>query len=317
VPPSKTATRLRRLLVVVPYVVRHPGSPLEELSRLFDVDPRQLATDLSMLLYTGLPPYTPGDLIEVDLEGEQVSIRMADYFSRPVRLTRAEALALYLRGTALLGTPGLAEADHLRSALEKLKERLGDTLGQLQVEPGGNGKPSGPLDAVRAAAERLERVEIDYFSQSRDELTTRRVDPEHVFSALGNWYLVAWCHLAGGERMFRVDRIRAVRPTGETFEPRGLAGQGRALYTVGGEDLRVRLRLLAGARWVAEYLQVEERREEPHAVEVVIPTKDLAWMAKLLLRVGPSAQILEPPELIELTHRAADETLARYRESST
>lgn len=312
-PPSRTAERLRRLLVVVPYVVQHPGITLEELGRLFDVDPDQLATDLDLLLYTGLPPYTPGDLIEVELHGSEVYIRMADYFSRPVRLSPTEALALYLRGTAFLGSPGLAEAEHLRSALEKLKERLADTLGALQIEARAEGKPSGPLDAVRGAAERLERIEIDYYSASRDEVTTRRIDPEHVFSALGNWYAVAWCTTAGGERMFRVDRIRAVRPTEETFEPRGLAGQGRALYTASREDVRVRLRLRSGAHWVAEYLQVEERRDRGDALEVVVPTKDLAWMAKLLLRLEGRVEVIEPPELVELTRRVADDTLARYR----
>jgi proteasome accessory factor C len=313
VPPSRTVERLRRLLVVVPYVVQHPGITLEELGRLFDVDQDQLATDLNLLLFTGLPPYTPGDLIEVDFEGSRVYIRMADYFSRPVRLSPTEALALYLRGTAFLGSPGLAEAKHLRSALEKLKERLGDTLGALQIEAGDEGRPSGPLDAVRGAAERLERIEIDYYSASRDEVTTRRIDPEHVFSALGNWYAVAWCHTARDERMFRVDRVRAVRSTGETFEPRGLAGQGRALYTASRDDLRVRLRLLPGAHWVAEYLQVEERREHDGVLGVVVPTKDLAWLSKLLLRLGGRAEVLEPEDLVDLTRQVAAETLARYR----
>ena len=35
---SRASTRLQRLLVVVPYVVRHPGTTLEELSRLFGAD---------------------------------------------------------------------------------------------------------------------------------------------------------------------------------------------------------------------------------------------------------------------------------------
>ena len=51
-------------------------------------------------------------------------------------------------------------------------------------------------------------------------MTTRVVDPWRVFHAFGAWYLAAWCHRADGERLFRVDRVRAVRPTGEHFEPR-------------------------------------------------------------------------------------------------
>lgn len=314
-PPSRTAERLRRLLAVVPYVVRHPGARVDELSGLFDVDERELLADLNLLFLTGLPPYGPGDLVEVDVDDEgRVWIRMADQFSRPVRLTRPEAMALYLRGTELLGAPGLSEADALRSALAKLADSLGrEALEGLRVEVEEGGGPAGPLAAVRRAMASREGLEIDHYSAARDAVTTRRIDPEHVFSALGNWYVVAWDHLADAERMFRLDRIRETRPTGETFEPRGLLGQGRDLYTPTPQDIRVRLRLGAGARWVAEYYQVDGAVERDGAVEVTLPTKDLAWIAKLLLRLRGEAEVIEPRELAETARGLAEETLALYR----
>lgn len=310
-PPSKVARRIERMLAIVPYVIRHPGTTLEELGRLFDVDPRSLTRDLNLLFMTGLPPYDPGNLIEVDIEDGRVWIGMADYFERPVRLTRAEALALYLKGTVFLGAQGLTEAEALRSALDKLKEHFGETLGDLPIEA-GEGKPSGPLDAVRGAVDRAETLEVDYYSASRDEVTTRRIDPEHVFSALGNWYAVAWDHLRDGERLFRIDRIREARRTGEGFEQRGLAGPGRPLYTPTDRDVAVRLRLGPGARWVAEYYEVVEGEERDGRLEVTLPTPDLTWVAKLILRVGKEIEVLDPPELRDLSRRMAEETLARY-----
>jgi proteasome accessory factor C len=310
---SRTAQRLQRLLALVPYVVRHPGTKVEELSRLFDVSESELTTDLNLLFVTGLPPYGPGDLIDVLIEDGRVWIGMANYFSRPVRLTRAEALALYLKGTELLGAPGLSEAEALRTALAKLEERLGpETLGELRAEVEQGGRRVGPLDAIRAAVDARERIEIDYYSATRDEMTTRRIDPEHLFGAIGNWYVVAWCHLVEDERLFRVDRIRDVRLTGETFEPRGLLGQGRPLYTPRDEDIRVRLRLGPRARWVAEYYEVERERSEGEILEVILPTKDLAWTAKLILRLGGEAEVLEPEELKALAERVAAETIALY-----
>ena len=302
---------MERLLAIVPYVIRHPGSTLEDLGRLFDVDHRSLIRDLNLLFMTGLPPYDPGNLIEVDIEDGRVWIGMADYFGRPVRLTQAEALALYLKGTVFLGAQGLAEAEALRSALDKLKEHLGGTLGELQIEA-GEGKPSGPLDAVRGAVERREALEVDYYSASRDEVATRRIDPEHVFSALGNWYAVAWDHLRDEERLFRIDRIREARRTGEGFEPRGLPGPGRPLYTPTDRDVAVRLRLGPRARWVAEYYEVEDERERDGDLEVTLPTPDLAWVAKLVLRVGSEVEVLDPPELRDMAAGMAEETLALY-----
>lgn len=312
-PPSKTGQRLQRLLAVVPYVVRHPGTPVRDLSKLFDVSEPEILADLNLLFLTGLPPYGPGDLIEVDIDDEsRVWIRMADYFSRPVRLTRAEALALYLRGTELLGSGGVGEAGALRAALEKIEAALGgEALGELQVELGEEAAV-GPLETVRTGVADRRTLEIDYYSANRDELSTRRIDPEHVFSALGNWYVVAWDRTAEDERLFRLDRIREVRPTQEGFEPRGLLGQGRDLYTRSAEDVEVRLRLGPRARWVAEYYVVAEATERDGALEVTLPTKDLAWAAKLVLRLGGEASILGPPELRRLTKELASSTLQHY-----
>lgn len=311
-PPAKTAERLRRLLALVPYVVRHPGTSLQELAGVFGVNQGDLTGDLNLLFVTGLPPYGPGDLVDVEIEGGRVWISMAEHFSRPVRLTRGEAMALYLGAAALLGTEG-PEAKALEGALGKLRDALGGAgLDELHVEVEHPAGRRGPLEIVLDATETRGRIEIDYYSASRDEVTTRQIDPEQVFSAIGNWYVVAWDLKSDAERMFRVDRIRDVRPTGEVFEPRGLLGQGRPLYDRTPEDVEVRLLLRPGARWVAEYYEVERTSERGEDLEVVLPAKDLAWVAKLILRLGGEAEVLDPPELRQLAREAAEAALARY-----
>jgi proteasome accessory factor C len=307
--------------VVVPYVVRHPGTSVEEISRLFGVAEGELVQDLNTLFVSGLPPYGPGDLIDVQVEEGRVWIGMADYFSRPVRLTRSEALALYLKGKALLGAPGLEEAPALASALGKIENGLGrETLASLSGRVavgdvrGAAAAGARALAGLRHAVEQHERVEIEYYGASRDEVTVRRVDPEHVFSALGNWYVVAWDHLADAERLFRLDRVHSVTPTGERFEPRGLLGAGRPLYTRSEQDRSVRLLLGSTARWVADYYETERVVDRGDGqLEVTLPAKDLPGVAKLVLRLGGEARVLDPPELIELVRDTASNTLALYR----
>ena len=297
---------------MVPYVVRNPGTPVGDLSRLFGVPETALLDDLHLLFMTGLPPYGPGDLIEVDVDDEQrVWIRMADHFSKPVRMTREEGLAIHLRGSEALGVGGLDEAEALRSALRKISDALGAEALQEAVEA-AEGGTTGPLGAVRGAAAERRRIEIDYYSGTRDELTTRRIDPEQVFSALGNWYVAAWDHQADAERLFRIDRIRETRETEETFEPRGLAGAGRDLYSGGEGDIQVRLRLHPGARWVAEYYVVTDEVEREGDLEITLPTTSLAWLPKLVLRLGGHVEVLDPPELRAATRDLARTALARY-----
>ncbi len=317
---ARASERLRRLLVIVPYLVQHPGTEVAELGRLFGVDEAELLEDLGRLFLSGLPPYGPGDLIGVDIEDGRVWVEMADYFSRPLRLTRPEALALYLRGTALAATPGVAESSALASAVRKLGNALGPgTLGELagHVEAAAGARPADALDAIRAAAERHETLRIEYYAQSSAETTEREIDPEAVFLAIGHWYVAAWDHRSNEERLFRADRIRSAEPTGRRFEPRGLEGAGRPLYTPSDRDVDVRLRLGPEARWVAEYYEVADVRDlDGGRLEVTLPAARMEWIARVLLRVGDDVEILEPQGLKDRVRELAERTRKRYLESS-
>ncbi len=230
------------MLVIVPYLVQHAGSHLGEVADLFDVPLEQLRRDLDLLFMSGLPPYGPGDLIEVDVdEDDRIWISMAAHFARPLRLSRSEALALYLRGTELLGTAGLPEAPALESALEKLRTSLGpETLGDAErIEMADPGAPIESLEPIRSASRDRHRVRVDYFAHSSGEWSSRVIDPEEVFVALGHWYVAAWDVSADGERLFRADRIRSVEPTGERFDAARSGGGGPiALHADRGRRLR-------------------------------------------------------------------------------
>src|SRR5206468_2376114 len=118
----------------------------------------------------------------------------------------------------LLAVPGAPSADDgaLARALDKLAAVVGvDGDDSMAVELG----PAAPevLDLVRQATSEHRQVEIDYYSFGRDSSGTRPVEPWQVFNARGQWYLSGFCRDAGGERLFRVDRISAARILAATF----------------------------------------------------------------------------------------------------
>ena len=309
--------RLARMLVVVPYLIQHPGTTLDEASTLFEIPMPQLRRDLEMLFLAGLPPYGLGDLIDVDIDEEGgVWISMADHFARPLRLTRQEALAVYVRATELAATPGMPGAPALTSALAKLRAALGsETLGDaagIAAADAGSAPPF--LDAVRTAAQERQRLLIAYAAASTGERTERRIDPEAVFASSGQWYVAAWDVDLDDERLLRVDRIDEVRASGERFEPRGLQGAGRPLYTPGAQDVGIRVRLRPEARWVAEYYVATDPVEEDEGnLVVTLPTGQVTWAARLLLRLGGDAEVLEPDTVRDEVRAQAQATLARYQ----
>jgi proteasome accessory factor C len=307
-PRPLAGPRLRRVLALVPWIADRPGVALADAAARFGVSERELQQDLELLPLCGLPPYTPDRMIEVELVDGHVWIRFAEYFGRPLRLTAEEGLALLAGGRALLAVPGSDADGTLAAALEKLAGALGTGDG-LAVEVG---EPPH-LDVLRRAAEAGERVEIDYYSFGRDALTTRAVDPFAVFHAYGHWYADAWCHLVDADRLFRIDRIQAVRSTGERFEPRDGDGVAESVFHPSPDDPRVTLELSPEAGWVVESYPCEDVEERPDGGwRAVLAISERAWLERLLLRLGPDARVVDPPELRPVAADAAARLLGRY-----
>jgi proteasome accessory factor C len=308
------AFRLRRLLTVIPWIVDHQGSSLDELAARFGIKVADLERDLELIPFCGLPPYTPDRLIDCEVVDGRVFLRFAEYFARPLSLTPGEGFSLLAAGQALLAVPGADPKGSLAAALGKLAGVLGAGDG-MAVELG----PARYLEPLRAAAAASERVEIDYYTFGRDELTTRRIDPLAVFAAAGQWYVDAYCHRAGDDRLFRVDRVRGVRPTGEHFDTAaggsapGGSGASPGMFHPRPSDRRVTLLLNASAAWVPESYPVESVEEMADGrLKVVLVASERAWLERLLLRLGPAAGVLDPAEVRAEAAQAARRLLARY-----
>ena len=260
----------------------------------------------------GVPPYSPGDYLDVEEDDDgHVTIRLADYFQRPLRLTPAEGLALLAAGRALLAVPG---SDPERTARDRAR-RSSRTRSSF---PASSSTSASPASSRRSAtpSPAHDRVEIEYWSAGRDELTTRRIDPEVVFFATGEWYVGAYCHRAHDERMFRVDRIRSVEPDRRDVRARrDRVRDRRRVHARAADDPRVTLELAPAAAWVAEAYPTEAVTERADgSLEIVLAVSEQAWLERLLLRLGPDARVVAPAELAPLAADAAQRILRRYRD---
>ncbi len=300
---------VQRILALVPWLAAHPGAPKSDVAARFGVTAEQLESDLLMVLMIGVPPYSPDEYIDVVDDDETVTIRLADYFRRPLRLTPAEGLALLAAGRALLAVPGSDPAGPLATALDKLATALG--LPDLAVDIP---RPK-VLQEARTATAAHECIEIEYWSAGRDDTTTRRVDPWAVFFAGGEWYLTGWCHTADSDRLFRVDRIRSLRATGEHFEPPDTEPATEGVYNPAPDDPLVELDLPASARSMIERFPAESLSESDGRLHVTLRVSERAWLERLLLRAGPGARVVAPDDLSGVAAGAAARVLRRYRGS--
>jgi proteasome accessory factor C len=300
---AKTAKRLTRILSMLPYVIANPGVGVKELSDRFGYRRKELIDDLNLVFLTGLPGYGPGDLIDATVEDDEVYVDMADYFARPLRLTPPEALALLASGMALTSAGQGPPA--LESAIRKLSRVVApEAEGGLVVDL----KEPEFVGVLREAVNGARVVSLTYTALGSGQTTERLVEPWSVFSANGNWYLSAFCRSADAERVFRVDRIRRAAATDEAFTPPESPPPPEVRYTPGEEDVRTTIRLGPNARWVAEYYPVEDLGDG----QIRFSSGDPAMAARLLLRLGDDAELVEGLEVAELLAEYRRRLRARY-----
>ena len=159
----------------------------------------------------GLPGYGPGDLIDFEFSGDTIEVTFSAGIDQPLRLTSPEATGLLVALRALVDMPGVVDPEAARSAIAKIESAAG-TIGHDRRAPwppstSPRRSRAQAAAAVRAAVRDGRALTIEYYSASRDTLSSRVVDPIRVVLVGDHSYLEAWCREAEGVRLFRFDRI--------------------------------------------------------------------------------------------------------------
>jgi proteasome accessory factor C len=306
-PRALATDRLRRLLAMIPWILERGEVTIEEIAERFAISTAQVIADVDLASMIGIPPYTADCQIDMYVDENRVHAFAGYLFTRPPRLSVAEGFAVLAAGRALLAVPGATgDGSALEGAMAKLEAVLGRSGGlavDVHVPP--------DLVAVRRAVEEGQRLDVDYWSAWRDELTTRTLDPRVVFERGGRWYVGASSPQSGELRHYRIDRIRKLRDTGERFTPRPTAAPDQ-VFDPGADAVEVIVDAPAPqARWVAESYPCHVV-EAAGRLRITLRVVGTAWLERLLLRLGPDAHVMSPANMADVGRLAAARVLAAY-----
>ena len=320
---SGTLEQLPRLLALVPYLLQRPGVSFATAAADFGVTEDRLRKDLNLLWLCGLPGHYPGDLIEIEFEGDTITLSDAQGVDRPLRLTVDEALALVVALRTLAETPGLVEPEPVLRALAKVEAAAGSAAApaeRVEVELVGDTVSGAEvLPLVREALEGKRALFLRYWTAGRDETTERTVDPLRLVTMDGQAYLEAWCRRAEGVRMFHLGRVQEARVLDEPAAPPADAESrdlSQGLFQPGDGDTTVTLALEPGAAWVADFYPCDSVEDLGDGRQVVtLRTQGTAWVRRLALSLGSRGRVLAPAELAEQVRADAQRALEAYERS--
>lgn len=308
-----------RLLTVLELLQAHGRLGRADLAARLEVSERSVRRYVAMLQEMGIPV--------VGERGRHGGYRLRPGFKLPpLMFTEDEALALTL-GLEAARRLGLAvAAPAVEGALAKVdsvlpaavRERVGAVHAALVLDLPEPAPPpsSATVLLLTTAARQGRRVRLRYRSRGREQ-TERAVDPYGVVYHAGAWYATGHCHLRGGPRTFRLDRVLgiALGDEAERFDrPAGFDGLAAVL--------RSRAQAPREVPFVATLATTleEARHRLPPSLATLAETgagvtlrgstDSPDWLAGVLAGLGCDLVVHEPPELRAALRRLATRLLA-------
>lgn len=194
-------TRIDRLYGIVAELRAGPRGP-RGLAERFQADEREIERDIAALRQAGFPIESADDGAYA-LDGARML--------PPMNLSPAEVVALTLGRSARSGLLKIAAA--VSAADEDQTRGLADQLRVLVDEE------ATILDVVEEAVAARQVLRLTYADRAGTE-TTRDVEPVAFVAGTADDYLIGWCRLRDGPRLFRLDRVRGASLLDETPQPR-------------------------------------------------------------------------------------------------
>ncbi len=235
-----------------------------------------------------------------------------------LQLTEGELISLFVAEQLLRQYQGTPYGADIARAFEKISSTLADHV-QVDLHKLGEAisfRTTAPAlfdvsvirTLVTAIIERR-RLIIDYYTASRNSHSRREIDPHHLMTKDGQYYLFAYCHTRHAIRQFVPGRISLITPTSTLFERdptfqvnNYLAG---ALGVIRGEDAEARHAVTLKFTGLS-IRYILERQWHPGQIVEMTPdgallmhfeVSHLLEAQRLVQTWAPECEALAPPEL--------------------
>jgi predicted DNA-binding transcriptional regulator YafY len=298
------------------------GIAVDDAARKLDCTVRTIWRDLRVLEQAGFPLYD-----DKSGDGRRSLWKLEEKFTLglPVKLTLAETAALLMSrdllrpaGAQALGTAVTSAFDKIGRVLSRdarqLLDQMRESIGVRAVGAKLQAAAAEHVALIQKALLERRRLDMRYYSMSRDEENQRQVDPYHLTVYDGGFYLVGYCHLRKTERIFAVERIRELKALTTHFAVRldfnAEEYLRRSWGIVQGELVPVRVIF---SRSVAPYIRdrlwhpSQKLRELPDGrLEMSLRVADTLELRRWILGYGSEAEVIEQAAIREtLANEAA------------
>ncbi|QQZ62894.1 YafY family transcriptional regulator [Paenibacillus sonchi] len=339
-------SKSKRLLDLMMTVNRKRKFTVKELAGEFGVSPRTILRDLQELGELGVPLYS-----EVGPHGGYQVLN--ERILPPIAFTEEEAVAIFFASHALRHYNYLPFKEESVAALQKfyhymsgdVRDRIDEMKHRIDFVTPARQAEFPYLAILLEAATGQKVLQIDY--ETKGKRMDRAIQPIGIYASNGLWYCPAYCFLRGGIRVFRCDRMHAVKVdtaglapldlrhvhlgNREAYdhvqqgaeqegqkEPGQVADERQGRVPTNDKELsRLYIELTKegvqaceAELWSASLLHIRE--DGTGWLEGDVPREDLPFFARFVIGLCNEAEVQEPQELAGRIRELLAEMLVKY-----
>lgn len=298
--------RGERLFQILYLLLGRGAQTAPELARALEVSVRTVYRDVEALAEAGVPIRAAAG------KGGGISLMEGYDFGRTL-LTDGEQKRLLFAMQSLRAADGADEA--LLAKMSALFRKRAEDWVEVDFSRWGFGRVDKPrFELLKAAVLEKRLLQIGYCNAA-GEVSTRCVRPYRLAFKGRNWYLRAYCMLAGGDRLFRLSRILSIRALEEHYtEEYGdmppLEEETEGSYP--GEETTLLLAPALAYRAYDEFDPATVRRLEDGSLMISTWLPSDEGTVAYLLTFGAGLTVLAPQALRERVCDCARKIIARY-----
>jgi predicted DNA-binding transcriptional regulator YafY len=305
--------RIERLTAILLLLQEKPRTS-SQVAQHFEVSKRTVLRDVQALCEMGVP------ILSRDGAGGGYSLP-SSYRLTPLPLTSNEDFLLLLAlGSInrLADVPYREERASLSAKLQSLlpaeqRPEIDSMLAAVAVDVPERTRRSPYIEALVSAASEGSWVQVAYQSAAR--VSSLHILPRQITTQNGYWYCHAYTFESEEERTYRVDRIHAVSPVGDDFQP-VQAPQPKPYSHESHPEVRVTLTARGAAYVESEpHLGQHIQRGEDGTSYLAFrcPPSELDYYARYFAGLGAEVQVHAPHELRELLAALGQKLVEQYR----
>lgn len=207
--------RIDRLFAVATHLQSRKFCTAESISEKFNISVRTVYRDVKALQEVGVP---------IGFEPAKGYFVVSGYFLAPLAFSTEEISALLVSEKLIAGFGDQSVRKHHSAALAKIRSMLRltqrntmeelETALRLQLPARLDYTQEHLIEIQQAIAEKCQLL-ISY-TDRKQELTTRHVEPIGIVFYAFDWHVIGWCHLRQDYRDFRLNSISSLKK-GQAF----------------------------------------------------------------------------------------------------